>query len=94
MAKVKAAQPAARVLLVQMEALPNLGPEYTRRFREVYPAVADKYGIPLVPFLLEGVAGVARLNQEDGVHPTAEGARMAARTVWGALGPVVRELAR
>lgn len=90
-AKVRAAQPQARVLLVQMEALPNLGPEYTRAFHDVYPAVADKYGIPLIPFLLEGVAGVQRLNQEDGVHPTAEGARMAARTVWGALGPVVRE---
>lgn len=91
-AKVRRIQPRARVLLVQMEALPNLGPDYTRDFRAVYPAVADKYGIPLIPFLLEGVAGVQRLNQEDGVHPTAEGARMAARTVWSGLGPVVREI--
>jgi acyl-CoA thioesterase-1 len=91
-ATVRRIQPRARVLLIQMEALPNLGPAYTRDFRAVYPAVADKYGIPLIPFLLEGVAGVARLNQEDGVHPTAEGARMAARTVWSGLEPVVREM--
>lgn len=92
-ARVKAVQPRARVLLVQMEALPNLGPAYTRAFHDVYPAIADKYGIPLIPFLLEGVAGVQRLNQEDGIHPTPEGARMAARTVWGTLGPVVKEVA-
>jgi acyl-CoA thioesterase-1 len=91
-AKVRAAQPQARVLLVQMEALPNLGPQYTRAFHDVYPAVADKYDIPLIPFLLEGVAGKAELNQADGIHPTPEGARIAARTVWGTLGPVVREM--
>ena len=91
-AKVRVAQPQARVLLVQMEALPNLGPQYTRAFHDVYPAVADKYDIPLIPFLLEGVAGKAELNQADGIHPTPEGARIAARTVWGTLGPVVREV--
>lgn len=90
--KVRAAQPAARVVLVQMEAPPNLGEAYTREFREMYPAVARTYEIPLVPFLLEGIAGRAELNQADGIHPTAEGARLAARTVWGTLGPVVRAL--
>ena len=91
-AKVRAAKPAARVVLVQMEAPPNLGEAYTRDFRALYPALASKYGIPLVPFLLDSVAGRRELNQPDGIHPTAEGARIAARQVWRVLGPVVREL--
>ena len=50
------------------------GDEYTTAFHEVYPALAKQYRVALVPFLLEGVAGVERLNQRDGIHPTAEGA--------------------
>lgn len=92
-ARVRARQPHARVMLVQMEAPPNLGARYAREFHDVFPSVANQYGIPLVPFLLEGVAGKPELNQADGIHPTAQGARVAARTVWGALEPVVRELA-
>ena len=88
-ARVRARQPEARVMLVQMEAPPNLGASYAREFHAVYPAVAGKYGVPLVPFLLEGVAGKQELNQADGVHPTAQGAQIVARTVWGALRPVV-----
>lgn len=91
-AKVRAAQPRARVLLVQMEAPPNLGERYTREFHAIYPDVAKQYGIPLVPFLLEGVAGKPELNQGDGIHPTAAGARIAARTVWTTLAPVVQAL--
>ena len=90
--RVRAVQPRARLVLVQMEAPPNLGASYTRAFREMYPAVAREYGIPLVPFLLEGVAGRADLNQPDGIHPSAAGARILARTVWRVLQPVVREV--
>ena len=89
-AKVRAVQPHARVLLVQMEAPPNLGDRYARDFRAIYPAIAEKYGIPLIPFLLEGVAGKPELNQADGIHPTPQGARIAAATVWKSLAPVVR----
>ena len=89
--RVRAVQPRARLVLVQMEAPPNLGPAYTRAFREMYPAVAQEYGLPLVPFLLEGVAGERALNQQDGIHPNEEGARRVARTVWRAIQPVVRE---
>jgi acyl-CoA thioesterase-1 len=77
------------VVLAGMEAPPNWGDVYTRAFHEVYPALANQYHVALVPFLLEGVAGIDRLNQRDGIHPTAEGDRMVADTVWRVLEPVV-----
>ena len=85
--KVRAAHPDARVLLVGMEAPPNLGPRYTSEFRAVFRDLAERNGAKLVPFLLEGVAGEAALNQGDGIHPNAEGARHVADTVWEALRP-------
>lgn len=91
---VKGALPGATVLLVQMEAPPNLGDDYTRRFRANYTAVAKGEGAVLVPFLLEGVAGERRLNQADGIHPTEEGARLVARNVWPTLSPYLARLAK
>lgn len=90
--RVRAVRPGARVLLVQMEAPPNLGAEYTRRFREMYPAVARSTGVALLPFLLEDVAGRSALNQADGIHPNAAGAERVANTLWRALEPEFREL--
>lgn len=78
-------QPSARVLLVQMEALPNLGARYTSEFHAMYPALAQKNHVELVPFLLAGVAGINALNQDDGIHPNRAGARIVARTVYNAL---------
>ncbi|MEA2559817.1 MAG: acyl-CoA thioesterase [Acidobacteriota bacterium] len=63
----------ARVLLLGMQIPPNYGPEYAQGFSAMYPDLAKEMDIPLVPFLLEGVGGVADLNQADGIHPTAEG---------------------
>jgi acyl-CoA thioesterase I len=80
------------VVLAGMEAPPNWGDEYTRAFRDVYPALAKQYDVPLVPFLLADVAGIDRLNQRDGIHPTAEGDRIIADTVWNVLEPVVMSL--
>ena len=88
----RALRPAARVYLVQMEAPPNLGAAYTERFRAIFPAIARSEGVMLLPFLLEEVAGRAALNQADGIHPTAEGARRVAGTLWPALAPLFREL--
>jgi acyl-CoA thioesterase I len=81
--------PAPRLVLVGMEALPNYGAAYRRRFQAIYPELARKNGAALVPFLLEGVAGVPSLNQADGVHPTAEGQRKVAETVWKVLRPLL-----
>ena len=77
------------VVLAGMEAPPNHGFDYTASFHNVYPALARKYGVPLVPFLLQGVGGITALNQPDGIHPTAEGARMVADNVWPVLKPVL-----
>lgn len=78
-----------KIVLVGMEALPNYGADYTRRFRGIFPRLAKKNGVVLVPFLLDGVAGVRSLNQADGIHPTAEGQRKLAETVWRALRPLL-----
>jgi len=83
-----------RVLLAGMEAPPNFGRDYIVTFHQVYPALARQYQIPLVPFLLDGVAANPALNQRDGIHPTAEGARLVADTVWTALKPLVEEQQR
>ncbi len=79
------------VILAGMQMPPNYGPEYTRGFRELYPRLARELAVPLVPFLLDGVAAVPELNQADGIHPTAEGQRRMAALV---VDPVARELAR
>jgi acyl-CoA thioesterase-1 len=81
----------AAVLLAGMRMPPNYGPDYTRAFAAVYPEVARATGAPLVPFLLDGVAGQARLNQPDGIHPTAEGQRIIADTLWAQLEPLLRK---
>ena len=83
-------EPAPRVVLVGMEAPPNYGFGYVRRFRAVYPSLAKRNDLPLVPFLLEGVAGVDSLNQSDMIHPTAAGQRLIARSMWKVLEPVLR----
>jgi len=90
----KTALPRARLLIIQMEAPPNLGESYTRRFRESFADVAKAEGATLVPFLLENVAGVRRLNQNDGIHPNEEGAAIVAANVWRTLEPVLRQLSR
>lgn len=88
--KTRAAQPDVRVVLAGMRAAPNLGHDYLVAFEQSYAALARETGATLIPFLLEGVAGVPRLNQPDGIHPTAEGHRIVADTVWRTLEPILR----
>jgi acyl-CoA thioesterase-1 len=88
--RIKRKRPEARVVLVQMEALPNLGPGYASDFHAVYPTVAKEEGVTLLPFLLADVAGKRELNQADGVHPNYAGERIVARNVWRALAPILR----
>jgi acyl-CoA thioesterase-1 len=68
-----------------MEAPPNFGDRYTRDFRAVYRDVATERHVALIPFFLNGVAGSTTLNQADGIHPTAEGQRRIADTIWPQL---------
>jgi acyl-CoA thioesterase-1 len=72
----------AKVLLVGMRLPPNYGPQYTRAFERVFVEVAEATRVPLLPFLLEGVAGERRLNLADGIHPNAEGQRRIAEHIW------------
>lgn len=71
----------AQVLLLGMQIPPNYGPEYAQGFADMYPRISKEMDVPLVPFLLEGVGGVADLNQADGIHPTAEGQEKVAEVV-------------
>ena len=89
-AKIRAANPTTKILLVQMEAPTNLGARFTQRFHALFARVAETEGVTLLPFLLTGVAGVPRLNQGDGIHPTPEGARRAASNVWPGLERALR----
>lgn len=83
--RLRTGYPDVRVAVVQMEAPPNMGADYTDAFHSVYGRVAAEHGFLLLPFLLESVAGQAELNQADGIHPTAEGHRIMARDVWPTL---------
>ena len=85
---IRKAQPSVQIVLVQMEAPTNLGRAYTTRFHQVYEEVARETNVPLLPFLLDGVAGVTRLNQSDGIHPNTEGSKLVAATMWKALEPI------
>ncbi len=72
----------ARVLLLGMRIPPNYGPDYAKRFSDLYPRIAKDLDVALVPFLLEGVGGIPELNQADGIHPTAVGQRKVADNVY------------
>jgi acyl-CoA thioesterase-1 len=81
--------PPPKLVLAGMMAPPNLGADFSRRFHALYPELARKNGAALVPFLLDGVAGVPGLNQADGIHPTAAGQKIVAENVWRVLRPLL-----
>ena len=83
--KVKAKYPEAKLVLAGMQIPPNMGVTYTTQFRNIYPDLAKKNAAMLIPFLLEGVGGDLKLNQQDGIHPTAEGHQIVAENVWRVL---------
>jgi acyl-CoA thioesterase I len=88
--RVNAMNPRPRVLLLGMQAPPNMGPLYAARFRSIYPDLASDYDAELVPFFLEGVAGHPEMNQPDGVHPTSAGQKKIAETIWPHLQPMLQ----
>ncbi|GAB3894203.1 arylesterase [Spirosoma agri] len=87
---VRLKSPQATIVLAGMQIPPNLGTDYTREFRGLFKELADKNKLVLIPFLLEGVGGIAKLNQPDGIHPTPAGHKLVANTVWGVLKPVLK----
>jgi acyl-CoA thioesterase I len=81
----------ARVVLAGMRVPPNYGPQFASAFGEIYQKVASQYKVALIPFFLEGVGGHAELNQDDGIHPTAEGYGIVVKNVWSVLQPLLRK---
>jgi len=88
---VQSRQAGAKVLLLGMQIPSNYGPDYTGAFAAIYPRVARDLHVPLVPFLLAGVGGIAALNQADGIHPTAAGQQKVAANVRPFLEQVLRQ---
>lgn len=82
---VRSKNPDTQIILAGMQIPPNMGPDYTADFQKIYPELAEKYDLELIPFLLEGVAGNPQYNQEDGIHPTAQGNKIVAENVWKVL---------
>jgi acyl-CoA thioesterase-1 len=80
--KVKKQNPDVKLVFAGMQIPPNMGRDYTTEFKNIYTDLAEKNGMTLIPFLLEGVGGEPHLNQEDGIHPTAEGHRIVADNLW------------
>ena len=90
--KTRAKYPDVRVILAGMRMPPNFGADYVARFEAIYPALAaGNPGTTLIPFILEGVGGIAQYNQADQIHPTAEGDRIIAEVIWKVLEPVCRQ---
>lgn len=83
--KVKAKYPGAKLVLAGMKIPPNMGQQYATEFTNLYPELAAKNNITLIPFLLQGVGGDLKLNQQDGIHPTPEGHKIVAENVWKVL---------
>jgi acyl-CoA thioesterase-1 len=86
---VKTRYPQAKLVLEGMMVPPNMGADYSNAFKGLFPALAKKNNMVLVPFLLQNVAGIKELNQADGIHPTAKGAKIVAKNVWTVLKPVL-----
>lgn len=92
--KTRAAYPDVKIVVAGMLAPPNLGPEYTRQFRDIFPALAEANDAVLIPFLLQDVAARPELNLPDGIHPNAAGQRIVADGVWEVLEPLLAGMIR
>lgn len=88
---VKAKYPSAKLVLLGMQVPPNMGLKYANDFKAIFPALAAKNKMALVPFLLKNVGGVSNLNQKDGIHPTAEGAKIVGQNVWDVLQGILKD---
>lgn len=89
--KVKAKYPNAKLVMEGMQMPPNMGQKYTAEFKNLFSSLAVKNEMLFVPFLLEGVGGVAKLNQNDGIHPNEQGAKILAQNVWVILKPILKQ---
>ena len=86
---VRSHNPDVIILLAGMQIPPNMGQDYTNEFKMIFPELAKENKISLIPFLLKDVAGMPELNQQDGIHPTAEGQKIVANNIWEILETVL-----
>lgn len=87
--RIRQQAPGVKVVITGMLLPTNMGPEHTRDFAAIFPEIARESGAVLIPFLLDGVGGNPSLNLPDGIHPTAEGHKIVAETVWRTLQPLL-----
>ena len=87
--KVKVKNPSVKIVIAGMQAPPNMGSIYTNQFKAIFPALATQNKATLIPFLLEGVAGIEKLNQNDGIHPNTEGHKIIASSVQKVIAPLL-----
>jgi len=80
--KVRSKYPETKIILAGMQIPPNMGQDYTEKFSSIFPEVAEEKDVTLIPFLLENVGGIPELNLPDGIHPTEEGHKIVANTIW------------
>ncbi|MBB2147784.1 arylesterase [Pedobacter gandavensis] len=87
--KVRKKYPEVKIVLAGMQIPPSMGAKYANEFKSLFPELARKNDMILVPFLLQGVAGIPELNQKDGIHPTVAGQKILAENVWAKLKPIL-----
>jgi len=87
---VEEKSPNTKIILAGMQLPPNMGQKYTTEFRELYAEIAEANYLAFIPFILKDVGGIAELNQSDGIHPTVEGHKIVANTVWEVLKPMLK----
>ncbi|AOW16522.1 arylesterase [Polaribacter vadi] len=86
---VKEKYPATKIVLAGMQIPPNMGQDYATEFKNIFPELAAKNDIALIPFLLENVGGISSLNQSDEIHPTKKGHKILAQNTWEVLKPIL-----
>ncbi|MEL7834174.1 arylesterase [Fodinibius sp. Rm-B-1B1-1] len=89
--KVESKYPEAEIIITGMQVPPNLGPEYTQQFKEMYPELAKANGVKLIPYFLDDLGGDSELMQSDGIHPTKKGHKLLAKKVWEVLRPILED---
>ncbi|MEX0844571.1 MAG: GDSL-type esterase/lipase family protein, partial [Balneolaceae bacterium] len=88
--KVKAKNPDVQIILAGMQVPPNLGQEYTNQFETIYPELAQENDLTLIPMIMDKIGGNEELMQSDGLHPTPQGHKVIAETVWEVLEPILK----
>jgi acyl-CoA thioesterase-1 len=89
--RARKANSAVKIVIAGMQMPPNMGDDYNQRFQQIFPDLAKTNNTALIPFLLKNVGGNPELNQPDRIHPTAEGHKILAKTVWQVLEPVLKK---